>query len=204
MKTATTVITVRNDNLEEAARQAGKFLREGKLVAFPTETVYGLGVDLENSEAVKRLYEVKGRPSEKSLTLAIAGPDDLKTRGVLLSPVAKRLADRFWPGPLTLILQLQNGETLGVRMPDHPVARKVIASSGVPIGLPSANPSGKTPPRSAEEVVAYFDGAIDLIVDGGKTVFGVSSTVVRVEGTSWSVEREGAIPKQEIERICRG
>lgn len=184
--------------------EAGKLLKEGKLVAFPTETVYGLGVHLENKEAVERLYEVKGRPKEKELTLAIADLSDLQKYHLVLSPIAKRLVERFWPGPLTLLLRNDRGEKVGVRMPGHPIARGVIRASGVPIGLPSANPSGKTPPRSAEEVLAYFDGVIDLVLDGGKTELGVSSTVVDLTEPRWGVVREGAISRKEIEWACRG
>ncbi len=200
----TEVIRVEGTNEAAAIRQAGKFLREGKLVAFPTETVYGLGVHLENIEAVERLYEVKGRPKEKELTLAIAHPSDLGKYGIRLSPSAKRLADRFWPGPLTLILRNSKKEKVGVRMPGHPVAQRVITEAVVPIGLPSANPSGKNPPRSAEEVLHYFDGMIDLVLDGGETTFGVSSTVVDMGDAAWTILREGVISREEIEKVCHG
>lgn len=202
MKTA--ILSLKETDLKQAASRAGKFLREGKLVAFPTETVYGLGVSLNHPEAVERLYRVKGRPPEKELTLAIADPSMLQKYGISLSPLAKRLVERFWPGPLTLILKNGKGEKIGVRMPGHPVAKEVIQEARVPIGLPSANPSGKNPPRSAEEVIAYFDGAIDLIVDGGKTALGVSSTVVDLSEGKAAILREGAISRKEIEDLCHG
>ena len=202
--TTTAVLSVKEGIEGSALREAGKLLREGKLVAFPTETVYGLGVHAENREAVERLYEVKGRPKEKALTLAIAGYDDLKTYNMVLSPIAKRLIERFWPGPLTLLLRNDKGEKIGVRMPGHPVAKGVLEAAGIPIGLPSANPSGKVPPRSAEEVLAYFDGVIDLVLDGGRTEFGVSSTVVDLAEPRWGVVREGTISRKEIEWACRG
>lgn len=201
MKTKT--ISIQKENLKEASRTAGRWLRQGKLVAFPTETVYGLGVHLENPEAVQRLYEVKGRPKEKALTLAIWPPVDLAPFGVLLSPSARELMERFWPGPLTLLLRKENGEKIGVRMPGHPIAQAVLAEAGVPIGLPSANPSGAKPPCTAEEVLAYFEGKIDLVLDGGKTDLGTSSTMVDLTGDTWRVLREGTISKQEIEAACR-
>ena len=148
--TKTSVISVKEDCPESILREAGKLLREGRLVAFPTETVYGLGVHLENQGAVARLYEVKGRPKEKALTLAIADHADLQKHRLILSPIAKRLIERFWPGPLTLLVRNEKGEEIGIRMPGHPVAQRLIQAAGVPIGLPSANPSGKEPPRSAE------------------------------------------------------
>ena len=200
----TTVLSVKKGLQERIVREAGRLLREGKLVAIPTETVYGLGVHLENKEAVERLYEVKGRPKEKALTLAIASLTDLKKHRLILSPAAKRLIERFWPGPLTLLLRNEEGEKIGVRMPGHPLAKRVIQAAGVPIGLPSANPSGKEPPRSAGEVLTYFDGAIDLILDGGQTEFGVSSTVVDLAEPRWGVVREGTISRKEIQEACRG
>jgi len=200
----TSVLSLKKEVDRTAIREAGKCLREGKLVAFPTETVYGLGVHLEDKEALQRLYEVKGRPKEKALTLAIADYSDLQKHHLVLSPVAKRLIERFWPGPLTLLLKNERGEKVGVRMPGHPIARSVIQEAAVPIGLPSANPSGKEPPRSAEEVLAYFDGVIDLVLDGGKTEFGVSSTIVDLAEPRWGIVREGTISRKEIEWACRG
>ena len=203
MKTTTVVINVKEGNHPEAIQEAARLLREGKLVAFPTETVYGLGVRMDDSEAVAHLYAVKGRPKEKQLTLTISQHDDLKRYGIFLSPAAKKLAERFWPGPLTLLLRNGKGERIGVRMPGHPVARGVIREAGVPIGLPSANPTGEVPPRSAEEVLAYFDGAIDLVLDGGKTTLGVSSTIVDMTVPDGHVVREGTLSKKEIEAVCR-
>ena len=200
----TSVLSLKKEVDPAAIREAGKLLREGKLVAIPTETVYGLGVHLENEEAVQRLYEVKGRPKEKALTLAIANESDLQKHRLVLSPVAKRLIERFWPGPLTLLLRNERGETVGVRMPGHPIARSVILEAAVPIGLPSANPSGKEPPRSAEDVLAYFDGVIDLVLDGGKTELGLSSTIVDLAAMRWGVVREGTISRKDIERTCQG
>lgn len=204
MKTTTVVLSVQKGPTSEAIREAGRFLREGKLVAFPTETVYGLGVHLENEGAVERLYRLKGRDKEKQLTLAIAECSVLQKYGVILSPLAQKLSQRFWPGPLTLLLRNKKGEVVGVRMPGHPVARAVLKEASVPIGLPSANPSGKTPPRSAEEVLDYFDGGIDLLLDGGKTTLGVSSTIVDLTGASWKILREGALSKEEVEKACQG
>lgn len=204
MKTATGVIPLNGRTMDRAVEEAGRLLREGKLVAFPTETVYGLGVHLEDPDAVARLYRVKGRPAEKALTLAIAEHADLKRHHIPLSPFARKLAERFWPGPLTLILRKEGTGKIGVRMPGHPVARSILQKAGVPIGLPSANPSGQTPPRSAEEVLAYFEGLIDLVLDGGRTPLGVSSTVVEVDDTSWTMVREGAIPEKEIRGLWKG
>jgi len=204
MTLVTETLPITEATFEDVTQEAGRYLREGKLVAFPTETVYGLGVNLDDPKAVERLYQVKGRPKDKQLTLTIADFSDLERYHIALPKKARALATCFWPGPLTLITKKENGETLGIRMPGHPVARKVIQAARVPVGLPSANPSGEPPPRSGEEVLRYFQGSIDLLVDGGKTSFGVSSTVVCFDQESWTIQRQGAIPVEEIEKVCHG
>jgi len=184
------------------AALAGALLRSGKLVAFPTETVYGLGANALDAHAVQRIFEAKGRPADNPL---IAHITDVATLDVLCRDIpdtAYRLADAFWPGPLTMALPRTAAvpdivtaglPTVAVRLPLHPVARAIIRAAGVPIAAPSANVSGRPSPTSAAHVLADFEGRIDAVVDGGGTEIGVESTVVAVEGNRVTVLRPGGI-----------
>ena len=183
---------------EEAVRLAGSILKGGGLVAFPTETVYGIGVHMEDKIAVARLYRLKGRPSDKPLTLHIGQLTDLDRYGIQATPQEYRLIKYFWPGPLTLILRNKKGERLGVRWSRHELACQIIRKAGVPIGCPSANFSGVSPPTTADEVAKGLRDEIDLIVDGGETELRTSSTVVSTEEKSLKVLREGAISKEAL------
>ena len=183
--------------------QAAGLLRRGGLVAFPTETVYGLGANLEDPQAISELYQVKERPFHKQLTLHIADPAVIENHGVQVSPLAKRLMARFWPGPLTLILSRPDGSTLGFRMPRHPVALALLAQAGVPVVAPSANLSGHAPPRGAQEVLRDLGEKIDLILDSGPTPVGVESTVLDLSTDPPKILRRGAMA-QEIEEALQG
>ena len=178
--------------------QAAGLLRRGGLVAFPTETVYGLGANLEDPQAISELYQVKERPFHKQLTLHIADPAVIENHGVRISPLAKRLMTRFWPGPLTLVLSRPDGSTLGFRMPRHPVALALLSEAGVPVVAPSANRSGHRPPRIAQEVLQELADKIDLILDSGPTPVGVESTVLDLSTDPPKILRRGAMA-QEIE-----
>lgn len=186
---------------EEAVRLAASLLRGGGLVAFPTETVYGIGVHMENEGALARLYRLKNRPSEKPLTLHISNLSDLERYGIQATPQEYYLMKHLWPGPLTLILKDKKGKTIGVRWPRHDLACRIIRQAGVPIGCPSANLSGAIPPTTAEEVAKGFRSEIDLIIDGGRTELGVSSTVVATEGRSFKILREGAMSTETIRSL---
>ncbi len=178
---------------------AASVLRNGGLVAFPTETVYGLGANLLNKEAVGKIYRIKKRPKNKPLTVHIA---DIKTVKKMVGKIpsgAKRLAERFWPGPLTLVLKDKRGRKTGFRMPDNRIAFLLIKKAGVPIVAPSANIFGNRPPKSAKEVLRDLDGKIDMVLDGGKTRVGIESTVVDMSGKNFKVLREGAISKAQIQ-----
>lgn len=178
---------------------AASVLKKGGLVAFPTETVYGLGANLLDKEAIRKVYVIKRRPRNKPLTIHIA---DLKTVKKMVGKIpsgAKRLAERFWPGPLTLVLKDKRGRKTGFRMPDNRIAFLLIRKAGVPIVAPSANVSGNRPPKSAKEVLRDLDGKIDMVLDGGKTRVGIESTVVDMSGKNFKVLREGAISKAQIQ-----
>jgi L-threonylcarbamoyladenylate synthase len=193
-----------------AVEDATRLLAAGGLVAFPTETVYGLGADATNGRAVARLYEAKGRPAFNPL---IAHVVDLKSAQMLgkLNAKAARLAKAFWPGPLTMVLpkaarcrvaELATAglDTIAVRIPDHEVARNILASFGKPVVAPSANRSGHVSPTRAEHVQADLAGRIDLIVDGGSTPIGVESTIIACLDEPILL-RPGGVPRAAIERV---
>jgi len=195
---------------DAAIAEAARVLAAGGLVAFPTETVYGLGADATNGEAVARLYAAKGRPSFNPL---IAHVMDVAAAQALarFPAAATRLAQAFWPGPLTLVLPKAAGcavadlamaglDSIAVRVPVHPVARKILARCGRPVVAPSANRSGHVSPTSAAHVLADLSGRIDLIVDGGATSVGVESTIVACLGAPMLL-RPGGVPRQAIERV---
>jgi L-threonylcarbamoyladenylate synthase len=193
-----------------AVERAARTLAAGGLVAFPTETVYGLGADATNGEAVARLYEAKGRPTFNPLIAHMA--DVAAARALArFDRAAQRLAATFWPGPLTLVLpkmadcpvaELATAglDTIAVRVPSHPVARDILMRFGRPVVAPSANRSGHVSPTTAQHVLADLRGRIELIVDGGPTPMGLESTIVACLGQPMLL-RPGALPRAEIERI---
>ena len=193
-----------------AADAAAHCLEGGGLVAFPTETVYGLGADATNARAVARLYEAKGRPAFNPL---IAHVSDLQTarRIARFDDKSLRLAETFWPGPLTLVLRKALGcpvsdlataglETIAVRVPAHPVAQEILRAFGKPVVAPSANISGHVSPTTATHVFGDLAGRIDLIVDGGPVSVGVESTIVGCFETPMLL-RPGGLPRDDIERV---
>jgi L-threonylcarbamoyladenylate synthase len=193
-----------------AVEQAASSLSAGGLVAFPTETVYGLGADAANDSAVARLYAAKERPSFNPLIAHVA---DLAAarRLAQFDPEALKLAEAFWPGPLTLVLPKLRGcpvgqlataglDTIAVRVPNHPVARDILAAFGKPVVAPSANRSGQVSPTSARHVQADLAGRIDLIVDGGASPVGLESTILACVGRT-TLLRPGAIPRAIVERV---
>ena len=189
----------------EQIREAAGVLRRGGLVAFPTETVYGLGANLDDPQTIQELYQVKQRPFEKQVTLHVADAEEVARRGGVVTPLAAELMRRFWPGPLTLVLA-RAGEpaaTVGFRMPDHPVALAPLRAASVPVVAPSANLSGNPPPRSAEEVLRDLADKIDLVVDAGPTPLGVESTVVDLVSSPPRLLRAGALAQEITEALAR-
>jgi len=173
--------------------EAGAALREGRIVALPTETVYGLGANREDEKALARLKLLKVRSENKPFTLHLADPADAQRLIPRMEPLAARLIDRYWPGPLTVILPGREGGSLGLRVPGMELTRDIIRASRVPVLLPSANPAGLPPSCTAEEVEAYFPEGVDLIVDAGRSQIGDPSTVVKVENGVLEI----VIPKHE-------
>ncbi|MBR1153454.1 L-threonylcarbamoyladenylate synthase [Bradyrhizobium sp. JYMT SZCCT0428] len=195
---------------EAAVGSAAHCLREGGLVAFPTETVYGLGADATNAAAIARLYQAKGRPAFNPL---IAHVGDLAAAREIgrFDPAAMRLAEAFWPGPLTLVLPKTEHcavadlataglETVAIRIPAHPVARDLLRVFGRPVVAPSANLSGHVSPTTAAHVQSDLEGRIDLIVDGGAVAVGVESTIVGIFDEPMLL-RPGGLPRADIERV---
>ncbi|MDD3394669.1 MAG: L-threonylcarbamoyladenylate synthase [Anaerotignum sp.] len=194
----------------ELIEEAARVLKEGGLVAFPTETVYGLGGNGLDSEACKKIYIAKGRPSDNPLILHISQISELRPIVREIPPAAQKLMDAFWPGPLTMIfpksdivpLTTTGGlDTVAVRFPSHPVAMAMIRASGLPIAGPSANSSGKPSPTRASHVEFDLSGKIDMIVDGGAAEWGLESTIVDVSGEVPIILRPGAITKEMMEAV---
>ena len=184
-------------------------LRAGEIVAFPTETVYGLGADATNSDAVLKIYETKGRPRFNPLIVHVADIE-MAQELVDFSPLAERLA-AFWPGPLTLVLPKRADarlsdlvtaglETVGIRIPSHTLALELIRAAGLPLAAPSANPSGRLSPTTAEQVQRAFHSRVPVF-DGGPSQSGVESTILAVEGDTVTQLRAGALPRDEIEAV---
>ena len=189
----------------ESIQVALQILREGGLVAFPTDTVYGVGALVFDGKAVESIYVAKQRPIEKAIPVLMAEAADMEKVGMDIPEVAYQLAARFFPGPLTCLIPKQPTlpesvsatETVGVRVPDHEVARALLRAAG-PMAVTSANISGQASPSTAQEVLAQLNGRIDLILDGGKTPGGVPSTLVDCTGNDLKILREGPISLAEI------
>lgn len=190
--------------------QAIQFLKQGKLIALPTETVYGLGADAKNEEAIRKIFNVKGRPVDHPLIVHIADLSQLSDWAIDISDTALQLAKTFWPGPLTLIFKkashvsplLTGGQnTIGIRIPNHPIALSVLKNFGSGIAAPSANRFGRISPTTAEAVREELGDAVDLILDGGQCEVGVESTIVDVSGNDIRILRPGMISAKQIETV---
>jgi len=207
MRTASTPVAAAD---EAGIAAAARIIRQGGLVAFPTETVYGLGADAGNAAAIARLFEAKGRPPFNPLIVHVADIAAAE-RLCLFDARARKLAAAFWPGPLTLVLPMRDGapmaslvtaglKTLAVRVPAHKVAHALIEAAGVPVAAPSANPSGRISATRAEHVRQTLSGTIDLILDGGPTDVGLESTIVACTGGPARLLRLGGIDRAAIQR----
>ena len=179
-----------------AVEEAATALARGELVAFPTDTVYGLAAGHDH---LRKLYVAKDRPKDKRIAVLLSDASNLEA-SAKVTPAARALAARFWPGPLTLVLVAPRRGTLAFRVPDHPVARRLIAASGGGLPVTSANRSGQPDARTAQEVLAQLEGRIALVLDGGKTTGGVPSTIVDCTTAEPKVLREGAISAAQIEQ----
>ena len=207
----TKIIKIDPGNIDfEKIAEPGRIISDGGLVAFPTETVYGLGANAFCAEAVRNIFKAKGRPADNPLIVHVASFYDVSEVAREIPEGAKRLFDKFSPGPLTVILKKSpfvpdavtaSLDTVAVRIPEHPIAAALIRASEVPIAAPSANRSGKPSPTRAEHVINDMDGRIDAIIDGGACSYGVESTVVDMTGQSPVILRPGGISFDDIKQI---
>lgn len=198
---------MKTEIITENIPRAAEIIRAGGLVAVPTETVYGLAGNGLDEAAVQRIYDVKGRPEVKPLSLMVPGTAAFDAVCRLVPPAARALAEKFWPGPLTLVLPAKDtvpsvvragGDTVGLRCPDHALTLALLRTAGVPLAAPSANPSGAPSPKTAAEVLAYFDGAIDAVIDGGPCGIGTESTILDLAHTPYTVLRRGALSETAV------
>jgi L-threonylcarbamoyladenylate synthase len=189
-----------------AVEQAAFLMRQGQLVCFPTDTVYGIGAAASADDAIRRLYAVKGRPPDKALPLLISQPAEASYYAEL-TPVARTLIARFWPGPLTIVLRKADGlrsralagqNTVALRVPDNDVPRDIAKMLGEPVTGTSANRSGSRPPVSAAEVAFSLGEMVSLVIDGGRSEGGVESTVVDLSSGAPALVREGAVSREEL------
>ena len=201
------------DNLKTYPQilEAAQKLKQNEVIAFPTETVYGLGGNAESDEAVLKIFEAKGRPGDNPLIIHIAHTEQIHSFVKEIPDQAAALMDAFWPGPLTIILEKKDGalsekataglSTVAVRMPDHPVALALIEATGLPLAAPSANLSGKPSPTTADHVADDLTGRIAGIVNGGATGVGLESTVVDCTGDIPAILRPGGVTKEQLEAV---
>ncbi len=204
----TKIIQINRDNFtDEELLEAAEILRNGGLVAIPTETVYGLGANALDESASKKIYEAKGRPSDNPLIAHISCMDELSALVKEVPEAGKKLAEKYWPGPLTMIFPKKDIvpygttgglETVAIRMPSDPVANRLIKLAGVPVAAPSANTSGRPSPTKAEHVVEDMNGKIEMIIDSGEVGIGVESTIVDVSGEVPMLLRPGAITMEML------
>jgi L-threonylcarbamoyladenylate synthase len=193
--------------------RAAEVLRTGGLVAFPTETVYGLGASARDPQAIARIFAAKGRPTTDPLILHVAEASEIASVARDIPDLALRLAERFWPGPLTLVLQRRPEipasvsaglTTVAVRVPSHPVARALIAAAGVPVAAPSANRFSRPSPTTARHVLDDLAGAVDMVLDGGPTQVGVESTVIDLTGAAPRMLRPGGVALETLRAMLPG
>ena len=207
----TKIIKIDSNNIDKALmKEAGDLIAKGQLVAFPTETVYGLGGDALDPEASKKIYAAKGRPSDNPLIVHIGYAKDMEKVAKEVPEAAKKLADAFWPGPLTIILDKSEAvpmettggmDTVAIRMPNHPIALSLIRESGCFIAAPSANTSGRPSPTEAGHVAEDLSGKIAMIVDGGEVGIGIESTIIDLTEEIPMVLRPGYITPEMLSEV---
>lgn len=203
-------IDLRNDLDLEKLKEPANIIREGGIVIFPTETVYGIGTNGFNEESIRKIYEIKKRDFSKPISLLVSSMEMVKMVAEDISDLEYALMEKFWPGPFTIILKKKkdvpdiltaNGDTVGIRMPSGEIAKKIIEYAGVPIATPSANISGKPSGTNIDNIIKDFDGKVDCIIDSGESKLGIASTIVKVINNVPHILREGSITKKQIEEV---
>ena len=196
----------------EKLKETAKIIKNGGIVIFPTETVYGIGTNGFNEDGIRRIYELKKRDFSKPISLLVSNMEMVKMVAKDVSDLEYALMEKFWPGPFTIILKKKkdvpdiltaNGDTVGVRMPSGEIAKKLIEYAGVPIATPSANISGKPSGTNVNDIIKDFDGKVDCIIDSGESKLGIASTIVKVVDNIPHILREGSITKKEIEDVVK-
>ncbi len=201
----TRIITIHPEYPElDKITHCAKVLRQGGLVVFPTETVYGLAADLNNKQAMHRLREVKKRSDNKPFAILVARHVDIMNMTPFREPILFKLIDKYWPGPLTVVVpsKEENG-TIGLRMPDHPVALKLVDAAACPFVATSANLEGQPPPKTCQDALKDLDGVVDMALDGGPSQVGVASSVVDLTTSPLKLIRAGSITQQDIDKLSR-
>lgn len=200
----------KNEIKESELIEAAEEIKKGNLVLFPTETVYGIGANALNEEAVKNIFIAKGRAQDNPLIVHVSSIEMLESIVAEIGDIERKLIQRFWPGPLTIIFKRNeilpkavtaNLDTVAVRMPSNIIAKKLIEKSGLPIAAPSANISGKPSGTKIEDIIEELDGKVSYIIDGGFTDIGLESTVVKVDGDNINILRPGKITKEQLEQV---
>ena len=203
-------IDLKNEQELEKLKEPAKVIKDGGIVVFPTETVYGIGTNGLDEEAVKRLYEVKQRPIEKPISLLVSNMEMINQIAKDITEKEYKIMEEFFPGPLTIILKKKENvpdiitagkETVGVRMPSGEIARKLVEYANVPIAAPSANISGEPSGTNIKNIIKSFDGQVDYFIDGGESKLGIASTIVQVIDEKVHILREGSITKEQIEKL---
>lgn len=203
-------LNINNSKDYQKLRYSAEIIKNGGIVVFPTETVYGIGTNGLDKEAVERLYKIKERPLNKPISLLVSDYEMIEKVVKDINELEYKIMKKFFPGPLTIILNKKDivpdiltsgGSTVGIRMPEEEITRKLIEYAGVPIAAPSANISGKPSGIDLQEIVKEFGDKVDYYIDGGKSKIGIGSTIVKVENNTIKILREGSISKKEIEDL---
>lgn len=206
----TEILQVNSENQKDVVEKAAKLLKEGELVAIPTETVYGLGANALDENAVKNIFKAKGRPQDNPLIVHISEIEEIYNLVEEFPQSARKLAEKFWPGPMTIILKKSSKippvvsaglETVAIRLPGNEIASAIIKQAGVPVAAPSANLSGSPSPTDAQSVFDDMNGRIPLIVDGGRCDVGVESTVISLIGKKAKILRPGGVTPEQIRNV---
>lgn len=206
------LLNLRNCKDYQKLRYPAEIIKNGGIVVFPTETVYGIGTNGLDKEAVERLYRIKERPLNKPISLLVSDFEMIEKVAKNISEIEYKIMKKFFPGPLTIILNKKDivpdnvtsgGSTVGIRMPDEEITRKLIEYAGIPIAAPSANISGKPSGIVVQDIIKEFGDKVDYYIDGGKSKLGIGSTIVKVENNNIKILREGSISKEKIENAIK-
>ncbi len=204
MKAKARILKINSQQPEEdKVRIAAEALRAGELVIIPTETVYGIAADVRNKKAIELLYKIKQRPKDKPFSRLIDNKENVEDFATGLDQSVFKLIDKFWPGPLTLVLPARDGNAVGLRMPDNNIALRLITAVGAPLVCPSANLSGRPAPANLDAAIKDLGNKVGIAIDGGEARFGIESSVVDLTKMPYKIQREGALSKEAIQKVIQ-